>query len=299
MQNILPIRRREFLAGSMALGAIGAPAIARSGEGAATHRLADEFARIEAESGGRLGIAVRDLATGLLYRHRSAERFPMCSTFKVLACAAVLSRVDARRENLERLIRFAASDIVEYSPITETRIGTGMTLAEICEAAITRSDNTAGNLLLRSLGGPGGVTAYARSIGDRVTRLDRTETSLNEAVPGDPRDTTTPQAMAANLRILVLGNALSRTSRDRLTAWLIANQTGGVRLRSGFPKNWRVGDKTGAGERGTNNDVAVIWRPDRAPLIVCAYLTSTNAAGDARNATLAAVAKAVAATLSG
>lgn len=224
----------------------------------------------------------------------------MCSTFKVLACGAVLSKVDSNQERLDRRIWFGADDLVEYSPVTKERSGgDGMTVDELCEAAITRSDNTAGNLLLASIGGPQGVTAYARSLGDSVTRLDRTETSLNEAIPGDPRDTTTPAAMAANLHALLLGEALSPPSRDQLTAWLVANQTGDTRLRAGLPADWRVGDKTGAGERGTTNDVAVIWPPNHRPIILCAYLTGNTASSDERNTVIAAVARAVASSLAG
>ena len=218
----------------------------------------------------------------------------MCSTFKVLACAAVLARVDAGRESLDRRIRFAASDLVTYSPVTKGRVGgDGMTLAELCEAGITQSDNTAGNLILASLGGPSSVTAYARDLGDSVTRLDRTETSLNEAAPGDPRDTTTPRAMTANLQTLVVGTALSQPSSDQLTAWLVANQTGGAKLRAGLPRNWRVGDKTGGGDWGTTNDVAVIWPPGGKPVFVSVYITETKASFDVRNAAIAAVGRAV------
>ena len=175
-----------------------------------------------------------------------------------------------------------------------------MTLAEICEAAMTRSDNTAGNLLLAAIGGPPGLTAFARGLGDQVTRLDRNEPSLNEALPDDPRDTTTPNAMASNLQTLVLGTAaLSAASREQLTAWLIANKTGDTRLRAGFAKDWRVGDKTGAGDRGTNNDVAVVWPPGRAPVILAVYLTGASVPAAQQNATIASVARAVAAMTSG
>lgn len=246
-----------------------------------TNRLATEFAQIEGRSGGRLGVAIRDRETGLSYGHRADELFPMCSTFKMLACAAVLARVDAGGEDLDRRIRFDANDVVTYSPATKDRAGgDGMTLAELCEAAITLSDNTAANLIIGSLGGPSGVTAYARSIGDTVTRLDRMEPSLNEAIPGDARDITIPNAMAADLHALVLGDRLSQRSRDQLTAWLVSNKTGGARLRAGLPKGWRVGDKTGSGERGTANDIAVIWPPNRKPLIVSVYLTDTKASTD-------------------
>jgi beta-lactamase class A len=159
------------------------------------------------------------------------------------------------------------------------------------------SDNTAGNLLLASFGGPAGLTAYARSLGDAVTRLDRIEPDLNEALPGDPRDTTSPVAMLTNLQSLVLGNVLSAVSKERLTGWLVGNKTGDARLRAGLPKDWRVGDKTGSGERGTTNDVGIVWPPGRAPVIIAIYLTGTPAAAEQRNATLAAVGRAVVAAL--
>jgi beta-lactamase class A len=187
---------------------------------------------------------------------------------------------------------------VVNSAISKNRAGgEGMTIAELCEAAMIVSDNTAGNLLLAILGGPEGLTGYARSLGDMTTRLDRIEPGLNEAVAGDPRDTTSPAAMLGNLRTLVLGHALSASSRDRLTGWLIGNKTGDTRLRAGLPSGWRVGDKTGSGERGTTNDVGIIWPPDRAPVLVSIYLTGTAQDSEQRNATLAAVGRAVVSAL--
>jgi beta-lactamase class A len=253
------------------------------------------FANLENASGGRLGVAVFDVATGANSGHRSTELFPMCSTFKLLATAAILKRVEAGQESLERRIPFDASDLVVNSPTMIARVGEGsLTLAEICEAAMIVSDNTAGNLLLASLGGPAGLTAFARSLGDQTTRLDRIEPDLNQALPGDPRDTTSPAAMLGNLRTLVLGHVLSSTSRRQLTAWLLGNKTGDTRLRARLPKDWRVGDKTGAGEHGTTNDVGLFWPPDRDPAIVCAYLTTSPGSPEQRNATLAAVGEAVA-----
>jgi beta-lactamase class A len=185
--------------------------------------------------------------------------------------------------------------MVDYSPVTKDRVGgDGMTLAELCAAAITYSDSTAANLLLATMGGPQGLTAYARSIGDPVTRLDRIELDLNEAVPGDPRDTTTPAAMLQNLRTLLFGNALSAASKDQLTAWLINNRTGDKRLRAGLPPGWRCGDKTGTGERGSTDDIGVIWPPQGAPVLVTVYLTETTAPTEARNATIADVGRAIA-----
>ncbi len=281
------LTRREFVWGAIAIGASGA---ARADAGT----LAAAFARIEQESGGRLGVAVLDTRTGMQSGHRSDERFPMCSTFKLLAAAAILRRVDAGAEQLDRRVRYAAKDLVTYSPITEKHVADGMTLGELCDAAITLSDNTAGNLLLAALGGPGGITAFARSLGDDVTRLDRIEPELNEAIPGDPRDTTSPAAMTANLRSLLIGDALSASSRARLTAWLLANKTGDTRLRARLPAGWRVGDKTGLGANGTNNDVGVFWPPGRAPIVVSAYLTETAAVPSTqRDAAIAAVGHAV------
>ena len=256
------------------------------------------FGEIERESGGRLGVAVLDTKTGARGGHRSDERFPMCSTFKLLAAAAVLKRVESGQERLDRRIPFAPADLVVNSAITKARVGEGgLTLAELCEAAMVVSDNTAGNLLLAALGGPAGLTAYARSLGDELSRLDRIEPELNEALPGDPRDTTTPAAMAENVRRLVLGNALSPPSREQLTAWLLGNRTGGPRLRARLPKEWRVADKTGTGEHGTTNDVGLFWRRDRQPVIVSAYLTGSPGTKDEQNATIAAVGEAVAEAL--
>jgi beta-lactamase class A len=261
-------------------------------------KLAKELTRLEAESGGRLGVAVLDTLTGARIGHRADQPFPMCSTFKVLAAAAVLSRVDADAEKLDRRISFTKADLVPYSPVTERYLGgDGMSLADLCEAAITRSDNTAGNLLLASIGGPEKLTMFVRTLGDRVTRLDRIEPDLNEAVPDDPRDTTTPNAMVSNLQRLVLGEVLSSASRDQLAAWMIANKTGDARLRAGLPAGWRVGDKTGSGSRGTANDVAVIWPAERAPIIVSVYLTGASVSADQQNATIAAVARAVSGAL--
>jgi beta-lactamase class A len=262
---------------------------------AAAPSLAEELSRIESGSGGRLGVAILDTGTQRHAEYRAAELFPMCSTFKLLAAAAVLKRAENGQDQLQRRIKFQASDLVVYSPVTKDHVGgDGMTLAELCAAALKYSDNTAGNLLLASLGGPQGLTAYARSIGDPVTRLDRIEPDLGEAVPGDPRDTTTPAAMLQNLRSLMFGNVLSAASKDQLTTWLLGNRTGDTRLRAGLPPGWRCGDKTGSGERGSTNDIGVIWPPQGAPVLVTIYLTETSAASEARNATLADVGRAIA-----
>lgn len=248
------------------------------------------IAGLERRHGGRLGIAILDTETGKPIAYRGEERFALCSTFKFLAAAFVLARVDRKEESLTRRIVYTKADLVPYSPITGKHAGAGgLTVGEICEAAITLSDNTAGNLMLDSFGGPAGLTAYLRSLGDSVTRLDRREPALNENKPGDLRDTTTPLAMLEILRMTILGNALSAASRDQLTAWIVACKTGDKRLRAGVPKAWRAGDKTGTRDNNATNDIAVFWPPARAPIIVTAYYTEARAGDDERNAVLAEV----------
>jgi beta-lactamase class A len=164
-----------------------------------------------------------------------------------------------------------------------------MSVSDLCEAAVTRSDNTAANLLLASLGGPSAFNAYARSINDRVTRLDRIEPEMSESTPGDPRDTTTPRATIGNLQKLILGNALSPNSRTLLTGWIVGNKTGDERLRAGLPHGLKVGDKTGSGDHGTTNDIAVLWPPHQKPVIIAVYLTGSTLSSAGRNATIASV----------
>ena len=276
--------RRSFLAGLASVAAFSRASAALSADERlkeATKRLAS----IEAREGGRLGVFVRDTGTGSTLAHRADERFPMCSTFKLLASAAVLKRVDQGAERLDRTIAYGPSDLLEYAPIAKTHVAQGgMTLAEACAAAIDWSDNTAANLILQEIGGPAGFTQFARSLGDSVTRLDRNEPSLNTAIPGDERDTTSPRAMAEDMRRVLIGDVLSETSRRQLTAWLIDDKVGDKRLRAGLPAAWRIGDKTGSGDHGTTNTIAIIWPPERAPIIATVYYTGSSAPMDARNA---------------
>ena len=256
-----------------------------------------KFAELERRNGGRLGVAAFDSASGRRIGHRSEERFPMCSTFKFLAAAFVLARVDRGEERLDRRIVYSTQDLVTYSPITKDHVGpAGLSVAELCDATMTLSDNTAGNLLLASFGGPAGLTAYARSLGDQTTRLDRIETALNEGLPDDPRDTTSPIAMLGTMQRLLLGDALSAASRDHLTGWLIANKTGDKRLRAGMP-GWKVGDKTGTGGNGSANDIAIVWPTGRAPLLVTVYYTGSTISDEARNDVIAEAGCIVAASL--
>jgi beta-lactamase class A len=288
----LAMHRRHFNTAAM-LGLAAACGVAKAQKNSGDPG-DSPWAAIEAASGGRLGVAVLDTATGRTDGHRLDERFPMCSTFKWLAAALVLRRVDEGAERLERRIRFGTDALVGHSPVAEKHVGgDGLSMAQLCEATVTVSDNAAANLILDSFGGPPALTRFARTLGDSMTRLDRTEPALNEARPGDPRDTTTPRAMTVSLQAAVLGNALSAGSRAQLVQWLEAAQTGMQRLRAAVPAGWRAGDKTGTGSRGSTNDVAVFWPPNRAPLVVAAYLTDTSAPAAQRNAALAEVGRVV------
>jgi beta-lactamase class A len=235
--------------------------------------MSSRFAAIEQQIGGRLGVAALDTGNGRRIEYRAAERFPICSTFKFLLAAAILQQGD--RATLDRRLSYGADDLLEWAPITKKRLlEGGMPVRDLCAAAMEYSDNTAANLLLRSLGGPSKVTEYLRGLGDPVTRLDRTEPSLNSAVAGDMRDTTTPGAMVSNLNLLLLGGRLSRDSQDQLEAWLAANTTGAKRIRAGLPPAWRTGDKTGTGENGAVCDIAIVRPSGRVPILIAAGSSS-------------------------
>ncbi len=276
--------RREALIGSMlAMPALSLPAASAFAVPSARVDLDAAFKDLEEKTGARLGVAALDTASGSKIEYRAHERFAMCSTFKFLAAAAVLARVDRKEETLDRVTIYKKGDLVAGSPATGKHVDDGMTLGALCEAAITLSDNTAGNLLLDNIGGPKGLTQYARSLGDATFRLDRRETELNEAKPGDPQDTITPADILKDLQKTVLGNALSRSSRDQLIEWMLASKTGDKRLRGGLPKDWNVGDKTGTSDSGMANDIAVIWPPSRKPILLAVYLYDPKGTADSRN----------------
>ncbi|WP_034293915.1 class A beta-lactamase [Herbaspirillum sp. RV1423] len=297
------IGRRHFLAmtGSVLAGcATGAWAAdaAKAKKTMGSSSVVSRLAKLEAGVNGRLGVEILDTASGKHWGYRADERFPMCSTFKFLAASAVLKRVDAGAEQLDRRIVYGEDVLVSYSPTTAKHVGgDGLSLAQLCEAAITLSDNTAANLILRSIGGLEPFNDFVASLGDGVTRLSRFETELNSAIPGDPRDTTTPAAMTANLHKVLLGDVLSPASRRQITAWMAANKTGDQRLRAGMAPGWKVGDKTGSGDHGTTNTVAIIWPPQGKPLLASIYLTETKAPAERRNAVLADVGKLIVAGL--
>lgn len=252
---------------------------------------ATSFDALERAAGGRLGVCAIDTANGRRAQHRADERFPFCSTFKAMLAAAVLARSVERPALLQQRVTYRQDDLVRYSPVTERHVGTGMTVAGLCAAAVQYSDNSAANLLLKLIGGPSAVTAYARAIGDDTFRLDRWETELNTALPGDLRDTTTPAAMAASLRVLALGEALPAAQRAQWIEWLRGNKVGDKRIRAGVLAGWRVGDKTGTGDYGTTNDVGVVWPPSRAPIVLAVYYTQTRADAQAKDDVIEAAAR--------
>ena len=226
----------------------------------------------ERASGGRVGVYARNVATGATLAWRPDERFVMCSTFKASLAALVLTRVDRGSDRLDRLIPYTAADLLEYAPVAREHLAKGaLSVGEMCKAAVELSDNTCANLLLARVGGPAALTAFWRSIGDALSRLDHDEPLLNRTPPGRDDDTTTPAAMAGNLRRFVLGDVLSALSREHFTGWLLGCQTGGNRLRAGMPPGWRIGDKTGNNGNDAAGDIAVIWPSSAAPLVVCAY----------------------------
>jgi beta-lactamase class A len=252
----------------------------------------DRFTALERQGGGRLGVFALETGTGRSLAHRADERFLMCSTFKLLLAAAVLARVDAGQERLDRRVSFRAADLLTYAPVSRAHLGDGaMEIGTMCQAVVEVSDNTAANLLLAALGGPGAYTSFVRTLGDGVTRLDRTELLLNE--PAGVLDTTTPRAMAGSMRAVLLGHALHPASRALLETWMMSCVTGTQRLRAGLPGHWEAGDKTGTGDTQTN-DLALIRPPGRAPIIVTAYFEGGSPDMAAREAVLRRVGHVVA-----
>jgi beta-lactamase class A len=257
-----------------------------------SNSLVEVAVALEEKLDARIGLAVYDLENQTTWEYRADERFPMASTFKAMACAALLSRGEAV---MNTVVEIAASDLVTYSPVTEALVGQSVPASELCRATMRTSDNTAANKVLQVLGGPEAVTQFLRVIGDETTRLDRWEPDLNQGTLGDLRDTTTPKAIARSLHGLVLGDKLDGVARKQFTAWLLSNKVGDPLLRAGIPPDWRIADRTGAGGHGTRGIIAVMWPPNRAPLVAAIYLTETAASMEERNAAIAEIGAALAA----
>ena len=258
----MTIDRRTFLAA--ASGFVLPPAFAQEAP--------PVLAAYERETGGRIGLFAENLASGTKMAWRAEERFVMCSTFKASLAAFVLARIDRGEDRLEDMVAYGAQDLLDYAPVAKQNLAAGaMSVSDMCKAIVELSDNTCANLLLARSGGPAALTAFWRSTGDTVSRLDHNEPELNRSPPGDPHDTTTPAAMAGNLRRFVLAEVLSTRSRQHLTDWLVGCKTGNNRLRGGLPKEWKIGDKTGNNGKDASGDIAIAWPNAGGPILVCVY----------------------------
>lgn len=248
---------------------------------------------VESRLGARVGVAMVDEVSGRQWGWRSHERFPLNSTFKVFACAALLAHIDVKGGTTTRPVPVTKADIVTYSPVLESKVGSTVTLVQLCEAAVTVSDNAAANLMLEQIDGPAGLTRFMRSLGDEITRLDRYEPALNEAIPGDVRDTTTPAAIVGAVLRLVTGDALGIHAKAQLVRWMKDNQVAGPLLRAVLPAQWHIADRTGAGGHGSRSIVAVVWPTADRPWGVAIYLTQNQADMASRNRAIANIGRAM------
>ncbi|RXD04812.1 class A beta-lactamase [Sphingomonas sp. UV9] len=254
-----------------------------------------EVKALEMRGVGRIGVVAIDTGTGAVVAYRADERFPMCSTHKILVGAAILSMISAGRLKADQRIAYGHADLLEYAPLTTKNVEAGfMTVEALGEAAVRWSDNTADNLLLTLLGGPKGWTQFARSMGDRVSRLDRFEPDLNSGTPGDVRDTSSPRAMTGMLAALLLGRALDAGPRSKLESWMYESPITGALFRKRLPAGWHVSDKSGSGSNGTRNDVGIIYPPRSAPIILTVFHTGSNGSTTERDEIIAECASVVA-----
>ena len=275
-------RRAVLIGGAATLASLAAPAPAGDAEGIAT---------LERQHGGTLGVFALDLHTHRTLAYRADQRFKLQSTFKGLLAALVLADVSRGTERLDAIVKFSKADLLPASPVTEAAVERGeLTVRELCEAIMYRSDNAAANLLMRRCGGSQRLTAFVRSLGDKETRVDHYEGHLEGNPPAD--DTTTPRAIVHTARRLLLGATLPPDARAQLEAWMAGNVVGRSRLRAAFPPEWHAGDRTGTGD-GICNDYAFARRPAKAPLIVSAYYAAPGADLADQEAVLRAVGRAV------
>jgi len=254
----------------------------------------DAIHKVEEQYGARVGAAVLDTSDGALWHYNGNQRFPFMSTFKTLACAKLLKDVEDKKRTLEQEVTFREDDLVFWSPITEKMVGKPFSLEQACTATMTMSDNTAGNIVLNQIDGPGGLTDFLRQqLGDAVSRLDRMEPDLNEAKPNDPRDTTSPVAMVHNLNKLLQGDVLSPAHVEKLTQWMKNNRVANKLLRSILPENWSIADRSGAGKHGSRAVTAAVWNDDHKPIMIAIYLTQTEASYKERNSAIVAIGRAI------
>ena len=292
-------RRGLILSGGAALALAGCSEKVTQALG-----FAQRIVEIQKRHGGRVGVSAltgtttaNTEANGAL-SIQSTERFAMCSTFKWVLAAAILQQVDQGKLKVADLIRYSKKDLLEYAPVTTLHVAKGeMTIGDLCAAAVSLSDNTAANLLFPLIGGPAGLTAFVRGLGNTVTRFDRTEPSLNSNIDGDEKDTTTPEAMSALLRTVFTGTVLKPESLKLLKDWMVATTTGNARIRAGVPQGAVVADKTGTGARNATNDVGIIWLPNRPPVFLSIYTSGGTLDADGRNQIIADITRLVFDTL--
>jgi beta-lactamase class A len=291
----MTIDRRTLLAAAPALAAAG-----RASAWTLIEKAPPPIKAYERSTRGRVGLFAQNLDTGRKIAWRADERFVMCSTFKASLVACVLSRVDMGQERLDRVLPYGEKDLLEYAPVARERVNLtrgAMSIETMCKGAIEMSDNTCANLLLSTIGGPAALTNFWRTTGDGVSRLDAMEPELNRSILGDPHNTTSPSAMAATLKRLVLGQVLMPPSRERLTDWMIACRTGANRLRAGLPRAWMVADKTGNNGADASGDIAVVWKGPGSPILICCYTQGGSPKADDHDALFAGVGRLVAETL--
>lgn len=254
------------------------------------------FASLERRYDARLGITAVDTGSGRTLVHRAGERFAFASTVKVFIAAAVLD--GSSDADLATVVHYDRGDLLEYAPVTSEHVDTGMTVRELIDAALRSSDNTAANLLVERLGGPDAVERWLRGIGDRTTSVDRVEPDLNQAVPSDRRDTTTPERFAADLRTVLLGDALDAADRRVLRDAMLGNTTGDATIRAGVDPSWRVADKTGTASYGVRNDIAVVTPPGRDPVVLVVMTSRSDPGAEPSDALVAAATRTAVAGLS-
>jgi beta-lactamase class C len=289
--------RRSLLLAAVAAPFVAACTSAPVADQGHAHTAQAELTALEKASNGRLGVAALDTSNGVRIAHHARERFPLCGTYAVAAAAAMLARGSLDASLLPRRILYRRYEIVAGSPITESHVDTGMTIEQLCVAMLQSGDKGAGNLLMGVLGGPQAVTAFARASGDMSFRLDHWEPELNNAAPGDERDTSTPVEMVDTLQRLLLGNTLQEPQRTQLMEWMVGGARGATGIAAGVPPGWRIADKAGTGGYGTTTDVAVLWPPSRAPIVMAVSFTQPQAAAAARADVVASAARIVAAAL--
>ncbi|HDR9780139.1 TPA: class A beta-lactamase [Burkholderia cepacia ATCC 25416] len=289
--------RRSLLLAAVAAPFVAACTSAPVADQGRAHTAQAELTALEKASNGRLGVAALDTSNGVRIAHHARERFPLCGTYAVVAAAAMLARGSLDASLLPRRILYRRYEIVSGSPVTESHVDTGMTIEQLCVAMLQSGDKGAGNLLMGVLGGPQAVTSFARASGDTSFRLDHWEPELNHAAPGDERDTSTPVEMIDTLQRLLLGNTLPDPQRAQLTEWLVGGARGAPGIAAGVPPGWRIADKAGTGGYGTTTDVAVLWPPSRAPIVMAVSFTQPQAAAAARADVVASAARIVAGAL--